>query len=359
MELSRASLDRLTEQVNAVSADAQARLSRVLARVDWSDVAAARTVVQVAMREVLGSHAPMAAQAAADFYDTARELAVGEALGAEPDGGTDLRKNDEAVRGLVQRIVDGEPKETFDRLVLARVDSEMKRAAANAMMSNARRDPLKPRYARVPSGRETCRWCIMLASRGFVYASEETAGRFDHWHPHCDCRVVPGWPGATVEGYDPDLCYDKWKHPEKYESKGASRGKRSIGAVYSDVYAARDEEVAKADLGRLKQTQLVHIAGSKQSEKTAAERGMEPSCFTMSLEEVHALIRKHAGHGYPDDLHGYRWNRKEVCTSDRTVGYVIGKNGDRIPTRSFKIHYSNNGVHAVPRFDEGDEPDDV
>ena len=41
----RATLDALTRQVNAVSADARSKVSRALAAVDWSDVAAARSAV--------------------------------------------------------------------------------------------------------------------------------------------------------------------------------------------------------------------------------------------------------------------------------------------------------------------------
>ena len=54
-----------------------------------------------------------------------------------------------------------------------------------------------------------------------------------------------------------------------------------------------------------------------------------------------------------------RWNRKEICTSDSVVGYIINERGDRIETRKFKIHYADDGVHAVPRYDDGGEPDDV
>ena len=72
------------------------------------------------------------------------------------------------------------------------------------------------RFARVPSGGETCPFCIMLASRGAVYYSEKTAGADGHYHANCRCRIVPSWNGAAIEGYDPDRYYDMWKHPEKY-----------------------------------------------------------------------------------------------------------------------------------------------
>lgn len=66
------------------------------------------------------------------------------------------------------------------------------------------------RFARVPQG-PSCGFCIMLASRGFVYASKESAGQFKRFHDDCDCRIVAGMPGTTVEGYYPEEMYDRYK----------------------------------------------------------------------------------------------------------------------------------------------------
>ncbi|MFR2313492.1 MAG: hypothetical protein ACLS6O_00390 [Bifidobacterium sp.] len=67
----------------------------------------------------------------------------------------------------------------------------------------AQNDPTKPKYARVPQGK-TCAFCAMLASRGFVYASEDTAGKWHKYHHDCDCKIVPSWGETEIDGYDPD-----------------------------------------------------------------------------------------------------------------------------------------------------------
>ena len=68
------------------------------------------------------------------------------------------------------------------------------------------------RYARVPMGGETCDFCMMLASRGFVYHSEATAKGEHGVHAHCRCIVLPGKHGRTsIEGYDPDEWYERWQ----------------------------------------------------------------------------------------------------------------------------------------------------
>lgn len=92
--------------------------------------------------------------------------------------------------------------------MLDRVDYEMKRACNVSVAENAARDPLGPRYARVPTGAETRSFCLMLAPRGFVYHSERSAGELDHYHQSCDCKVITGFSGMEVEGYNSDALYD-------------------------------------------------------------------------------------------------------------------------------------------------------
>lgn len=79
----------------------------------------------------------------------------------------------------------------------------MQRAVAN--------DPTKPRWARVPRGAKTCAFCLMLASRGFAYLSEDAAGRQMQYHADCDCDIVPSWGSSKLKGYDPDSLYAMWE----------------------------------------------------------------------------------------------------------------------------------------------------
>lgn len=208
----RAAVVYLTEELNGISADAQAKVSRVLAEINWTpdNIAECRQLVLEALSVVMPTYTDLAAQASADFYDAERELSVGEPLGAQAVSGYDLAKTEGAVKGFVSRIVDGNDVPGFNDLVLQRVDYEMKRSSGYCMTDNGARDPLKPRYARVPVGAETCPFCIMLASRGFVYHSRQSAGALDHWHASCDCRIVCGWDEDTVEGYDTDALFDRY-----------------------------------------------------------------------------------------------------------------------------------------------------
>ena len=82
------------------------------------------------------------------------------------------------------------------------------RSPNETIVANVGRDKDKgARFARVPTGLETCAFCLMLASRGAVYHTRKTAGEFRHFHRRCDCKVVPGFeadPDAEiVEGFSP------------------------------------------------------------------------------------------------------------------------------------------------------------
>lgn len=100
-----------------------------------------------------------------------------------------------------------------------------------------------PAFARVPTGIETCTYCLMLASRGFAYHSRESAGHADH--RGCNCMIVPGCKGDAVEGVDEDALYDAWrdleafeayvkKHPDEYSKDEVEARKREIVGSYGD-----------------------------------------------------------------------------------------------------------------------------
>ena len=193
----RAALDVVSAQVNALSADAQEKLMRVLSRIEWTqdNIADCRAIVVEAMQAVMPGYTALAAQASADLYDAVREASVGEALGAVAESGYSPEATDGAVRAGVQKIVDGKAVEVFNDYVLQRADYEIRRAANYCVAANGARDPLKPKYARVPTGAETCDFCLMLASRGFVYHSTSSTA-VDHTHASC---VLPGTRLGSVD----------------------------------------------------------------------------------------------------------------------------------------------------------------
>lgn len=234
-------LDELTDEVNALSADAQAKVRPALESLlkSWEregggDIAALRERAYETIEAALGYYADTCAAArAAEYYDAVRASqsfpgkyqAVAESM-RDPDATLG------AVRYFIGKVVDGTP-EAFVSMCLARVDEEIRRAANRCVAHNASKDPAKPWYARVPRG-ETCGFCLMLASFGFYAKTEKAA---DHAHDGCDCRIVPGFPGETkVRGYDPDGMYERYN--ECLDAIGGLDG------IASDWYAMSEEDRA-------------------------------------------------------------------------------------------------------------------
>ena len=247
MRIPRSYIESYSKALNVVSERARAQLVDALGRIDYTaDVADVRNAVIAVMQPACGASSTLAARLAADFYDGLRErFGIDDGYTAEVDSQRVPEATEGAVRAFAQDLVDGKPIEQFVGKCADRIDYETRKAANECVAANAKRDPRKPRWARIPTGAETCQFCIMLASRGFVYHSEETAS---HAHAHCDCRIVPSWDKSpAAQGYDPDRYYDMWKHPEKYagqqegEAKSGLRDSSERRKLFDDYLTKRDE----------------------------------------------------------------------------------------------------------------------
>lgn len=108
--------------------------------------------------------------------------------------------------------------------------------ANQTMTENAERDGqlavgrARPRlrFARVPTGAETCAFCLMLASRGPVYLDRGSAQEVLHSHPHCDCVLVPAPRGSEIEGYDYGRYYRMYDKAKALDARGRVDLKRTL-----------------------------------------------------------------------------------------------------------------------------------
>lgn len=157
--------------------------------------------------------AEVASAAALEWYERQRE-AEGVAKAYSPVMPSSLvDQNDaEKIVGAVLRDL----REGTDRAkALARLTNGARKLISDSgratVQHAAEADPKSPRYARVPTGSETCAWCMLWASRGFVYRSEETA-RFTRSHFKCDCQIVPSWSKKPrIKGYDVSKYEDMYR----------------------------------------------------------------------------------------------------------------------------------------------------
>lgn len=226
----RAYLDNFNEVVHALSDDAKGKLYKALEKVEADDLEELRTILIAILDAILGPYTDDAAAVAAVFYDGLREYqGITDGFYAES---VSMRRTSTTASAVIT-YTDKQPKlnDELTRQLAKQVGYEIKRATNECIAYNAKRDPKKPKWARVPkytpttykpwskeagvthnpelAAAGTCAWCIALASRGFKYHSEETAS---HAHDGCDCDIIPGFDGETkVEGYDPDSLYREWR----------------------------------------------------------------------------------------------------------------------------------------------------
>ncbi len=73
-----------------------------------------------------------------------------------------------------------------------------------------------------------------------------------------------------------------------------------------------------------------------------------------TVEQIQKAVKKYAGTGRVEVQRNRQPSRKEVVHVLELTGYVYDQNSDKVyKTHLFKIHYSNNGVHIVPKKEEG------
>lgn len=218
MQIPRSYIESYSRALNVVSERARAALEDALSQIDYTaDVASIRETVIAIMQPACGASTTMAARLAAEFYDGLRlRFGISDDFFAEVDSRREPEATSGAVRAFASELDSSMPNvQAFQNLCVDRIDYETRRAANECMAYNARNDPKKPRWARIPTGIETCDFCIMLASRGFVYHSEDTAS---HAHANCDCRITPSWDKSpVVQGYDPGYYLDVWNGMSRYD----------------------------------------------------------------------------------------------------------------------------------------------
>lgn len=205
MEIPRSYIENYSAALNGVSDTAKAALVAALEKVDYTQpVADVRDAVIMIMQAACGASTDVSAMLAAEFYNGLRALMVeDDGFSAVADSMRNPDATEGAVRAFVQVIVDDGDTGEFIRKCAGRLDYENRKAAKECTASNAKNDQLRPKWAVVPAGDETCPFCIILASRGFVYGSEEMAS---HTHENCECRIMPSWSDdPLIEGYKKKL----------------------------------------------------------------------------------------------------------------------------------------------------------
>lgn len=185
------------------------------------------------------------------FENFVRDMEPARKIVAKPDFSPDMvamrvaRSVENGARRTVIRAVE-DPDPDLDPIVDSQVESE-------PTPQPKEKPPAQPvtqlvrGWARVPTGRETCGFCWMLASRGPVYNTSGSGGGkvsqaqiirktadgsmssddMNQWHPGCDCKIVPVFRLDNWSGKDKaDAAWQLWED----EIQGRYSGRDALNA---------------------------------------------------------------------------------------------------------------------------------
>lgn len=220
----RAAVDRFARSNRQIRSLVTRDLRSLWATLPSSPQLATLAVVEF-VPALIQSYGDVSATVAAEFFEDTRAAAnapgrVTTRLAPNPALEAMLIN----LRWAASPFFDGNPADALARTTQI-ADRMSLQAGRDTIDQNVRNDPAGPRWARVPTGPETCAWCLMLASRGPAYGSERSAGGdANRYHSDCDCTPTPVWPGdALPAGYDPDQLYDRYIRARDEAGTGSTR----------------------------------------------------------------------------------------------------------------------------------------
>lgn len=348
MRISKRSVNRYCESLHLLGGQADQYVMNMLALEESSDVAAIRESAISAIAEAIGAQGDIAQALAAQLYDT---VCQAEGISTKPaeifDSVIDHDRMVEKVHYYARDLVLG-AREKFDKECADLAEFYVRRCAYENTVRNCGANNV--RYARIPTGLETCTFCFMLASRGFVYHSEAKARGAHGVHQHCDCIVMPGVNGRTeIEGYNWRDMQDRWL--ECQATAGVRDGETFDGrhATLREV-ATRDPRwlftgdvpeitFESEDLRRLKETDYRH-------EIETAERlrqfGVACDFAEDEIAEIDSNGKK-TGRvvGYADLANGFELKTTKSASSYNTINCHL-KNASKKPNAKAVV-FDNTG----------------
>lgn len=227
--LSRRTIRLYAEGVDSISDEAAAYIDDVLERA-WGEGLTTAEMRELAIEAIMAAsdeYGGMTRELACSLY----EQETGEAARYNAQSGVDREAVERSVRYQAGKL-DGSDAgfRAFSESCQRQVRTLARRGVNEELIANCRTSKGSRsrywhngsgsvRFARVPQGGDTCTFCAMLASRGFVYWTRKTAGEFNHYHANCRCLVVPDDGSGEVEGYDPGEWLRRWRDYEEIDAR--------------------------------------------------------------------------------------------------------------------------------------------
>lgn len=196
----RAELEQARRALERIVRESTKTLAAIMASVSDADQAVVGKVLRTAYPELIAEFGRASGALAADVAEEwlsnlalRPQVAMGEPISAP-----------RAV-GLVNWSL-GRPNPTNELVALT--DKLVKQPWRDTMQQSAHASGAA--WARVPMGDDPCAFCLMVAGRGAVYRTQETAEFDNTFHGgKCKCQVaIVRDESDFPEGYDPDGYFD-------------------------------------------------------------------------------------------------------------------------------------------------------
>lgn len=345
--ISRADFDAYSRAVDAIvgAASSEAR-GQILA---WCAAHPGASVAEVrdAAIEIVGGLAQVydeaAASLAADRYDGRASEAGARLPEAITETTFSIDLVERVVRYQARKLVEGDVG-AFASACGELLENDARRSLNATVIANAARDRSRGvRFARVPTGAETCSFCYMLASRGAVYHTRETAGSLGQYHRHCDCKIVPGFEddpfAEIVEGYDPLAMRERMATMERETGLRFGDDSGQMSALTADMRLrdpgwltfGREPEVGYADetVRAKKVAERGHAAELATAERLRAH-GYRVTFVDDAVLELDPSTGQKRLRGLPDLDTGLEIKSVRSATSENTISkHIANAKGKR------------------------------
>lgn len=212
--VARSDVSALADTLNEIVDGARRDLAEIAqALIDTPDEVKREAMLE-SMYGLVSDYGDAAAVESLGWYLSLRAESVGLDDGFQPALPDQMPEDvvNASTRWALGELMRGEDLDKALKSLNGVLDRLVKKLGRESIVHAADSDPKKPRWARVPHG-QTCAWCLMLASRGWVYLDAQSAGAARQWHADCDCQIVPAWGKKTpkIAGYDPDALYAQYE----------------------------------------------------------------------------------------------------------------------------------------------------
>lgn len=227
------------------------------------------------------------------------------------------------------------------------------------LMDMLGKDPTKPRWARVPNG-PTCEFCVMLASRGWVYWTEDSARLGGSFHDGaCDCSVVPSWGAQKLKGYDPDKLYEQYK---RCAGTAARLVTRDEYRKYEKAYVPKHDKDKPLGYAKWKRNRILAEMRTRERQWLYDGRPVSVSYASMKAKaelKAHEKLTRDAlavngfSMWFPE-----RSDEEGVTTADcvingKTVDFKAPKGNGKNTIDQLLRHAAKQGKAAVIHLQEG------